>query len=881
MSVDKCDIVAVLLIISLLQITVSFTGVKGNHKGNSKGGQCVRHDRFNNANKTMINPEKNELKRFRLLCSAPPFELAFEVRYTNGKLCSCGRYEAIKGRFVQCTKKLTLNFTTYIFAEKELKRTWRCHFKFYEQGNEYFSQVELTIGQKNVPNEPSSIAGMPAHPTWLTKANFTTRLSTSVIGHLCGGSSQITSQNVLGNSATYSSQISLFPSITFTSEISSSMPKSSTPTIEPTPLDSSVVTISLSISPVLLITPSMKDIQRSSFIRVTPSKTNVFSTSILSPDEEEKKKLKEDIEFVNNLNTSNVNINDEKTIKRVLDAAANLINTNLTAEDQNEDPGMQAVKVLEDLGKSISRQLALPKNESSVTFQKVTDDLVFGVALVNATTTPDFSFPSDESKATGSEKINIPSSVFVSDSGKAYFVGIIFKAYREMRNKTGNFTMGTKVINAAVSPPLRKTLADPVEMTFKKNIISETVASDCSFWIENATHPGEHGGWSTKQCQRTFENRSHIQCQCYHFTNFAVLFKVSDNQDVSNEDTFRLVIITHIGLGLSILGCFLTFVVYVTLSNVKTDRAVIHTNLVLALGIADVIFLVTVIVKPVGDSCLALAMLAFFFYLAVFFWMLDEGVYIYLMVIKVFRGNDAMRRRMAYLVGWVCPTIIAIITWVLLRDEVVSKYHCWLSVKSGAIWAFVGPGLLIILINFIILVVVMRTTWVRFGDDKEYGRLKSATKTFGAVIPILGITWIFGVMAFNESSIVFQYLFAITNSLQGALIFILYCLVNKEVRNELRRKLTVWQTRREFSSSSANTRRTYVISSEKNTTFNLTTASMQATPDLYRRPMEVIEGVPPQGKVDLGYTSEDDNKTKEKEFELGGEEWSGGKKGKS
>ena len=36
---------------------------------------------------------------------------------------------------------------------------------------------------------------------------------------------------------------------------------------------------------------------------------------------------------------------------------------------------MQAVKVLEDLGKSISQQLALPENESFVTFQEVSDDL--------------------------------------------------------------------------------------------------------------------------------------------------------------------------------------------------------------------------------------------------------------------------------------------------------------------------------------------------------------------------------------------------------------------------------------------------------------------------------------------------------------------------
>lgn len=54
------------------------------------------------------------------------------------------------------------------------------------------------------------------------------------------------------------------------------------------------------------------------------------------------------------------------------------------------------------------------------------------------------------------------------------------------------------------------------------------------------------------------------------------------------------------------------------------------------------------------DSCLVLSMLAFFFYLAVFFWMLVEGGYIYLMidVMKAFRGNAVLRRRIAFLVGW-------------------------------------------------------------------------------------------------------------------------------------------------------------------------------------------------------------------------------------
>ena len=41
-----------------------------------------------------------------------------------------------------------------------------------------------------------------------------------------------------------------------------------------------------------------------------------------------------------------------------------------------------------------------------------------------------------------------------------------------MRNNTGDLNMGTKVINAVVSPRPSDKLEEPVEMTFEKNIVS-------------------------------------------------------------------------------------------------------------------------------------------------------------------------------------------------------------------------------------------------------------------------------------------------------------------------------------------------------------------------------------------------------------------------
>ena len=41
-----------------------------------------------------------------------------------------------------------------------------------------------------------------------------------------------------------------------------------------------------------------------------------------------------------------------------------------------------------------------------------------------------------------------------------------------MKNKTGGLKLGTKVINAVVSPSPSHVLDEPVEMTFEKNTVS-------------------------------------------------------------------------------------------------------------------------------------------------------------------------------------------------------------------------------------------------------------------------------------------------------------------------------------------------------------------------------------------------------------------------
>jgi hypothetical protein len=54
-------------------------------------------------------------------------------------------------------------------------------------------------------------------------------------------------------------------------------------------------------------------------------------------------------------------------------------------------------------------------------------------------------------------------------------------------------------------------------------------------------------------------------------------------------------------------------------------------------------------------------------------------------------------------------------------------------------------------------------------------------KGSAVLLPILGLTWVFGLLVFNRDTVVFKYLFAIFNSLQGLMIFVFHVLINKKV----------------------------------------------------------------------------------------------------
>ncbi|XP_052240283.1 adhesion G-protein coupled receptor D1-like [Dreissena polymorpha] len=69
---------------------------------------------------------------------------------------------------------------------------------------------------------------------------------------------------------------------------------------------------------------------------------------------------------------------------------------------------------------------------------------------------------------------------------------------------------------------------------------------------------------------------------------------------------------------------------------------------------------------------------------------------------------------------------------------------------------------------------------------------RAGARSVGVLTPMFGITWLIGVFAVNDTTSVFQWLFVILNSLQGLMIFIVKCQLDKKVQdafNEKRRRL--------------------------------------------------------------------------------------------
>ncbi|XP_024901263.1 adhesion G-protein coupled receptor D1 [Pteropus alecto] len=298
-----------------------------------------------------------------------------------------------------------------------------------------------------------------------------------------------------------------------------------------------------------------------------------------------------------------------------------------------------------------------------------------------------------------------------------------------------------------------------------------------------------------------------------------------------------------------------TFAMLSSVSTIHNQRYHIHANLSFAVLVAQALLLVSFHCQPGTVPCQVLAMLVHYFFLSTFAWMLVEGLHLYSMVVKVF-GSEDSKHLYYYGIGWGLPLLICTVSISSATDSygTTNKENGSIASvfgepppssatprnhgvkregdmpsralqkgrESNGLTASGRDGVPADLpagedpasasrddllelkretmagnqVNVGILVAVTRVISQISADSyKVHGdpsAFKLMAKAVAVLLPILGTSWVFGVLAVNRQAVIFQYVFALLNSLQGFFIFLFHCLLNSEVRAAFKHKTKVW-----------------------------------------------------------------------------------------
>ncbi|XP_065911124.1 latrophilin-like protein LAT-2 [Dysidea avara] len=326
----------------------------------------------------------------------------------------------------------------------------------------------------------------------------------------------------------------------------------------------------------------------------------------------------------------------------------------------------------------------------------------------------------------------------------------------------------------------------------------------CQFYDHNLLDErlNQAGGWSQEgvKLDDVNSNDTKVTCLTTHLTSFPVLVSIRRKKPTPADDA--LSIISYIGCAISLVCLCLSIVIltYVLFrTKDKKNNVFIHLNLCIALALGLIVFVSGIeTATEYRASCIIVAVLLQYFFISTFCWMLCEGVMLYMMLVNVF-GNKPNRRRFFFILGWGPAIPIVAISAGIVHRHYGTDDYCWIKSEDGAIAAFIAPIGAMILINCVFLGITLKVLYqntrntIHERASTNAATAKDLLKAIVVLLPLLGLTWIIGVLAVNDDTVAFAWIFAILNSLQGVFIFIFHVVRNKQVAKEFRDWYNFWK----------------------------------------------------------------------------------------
>ncbi|XP_042638698.1 adhesion G protein-coupled receptor E1 [Orycteropus afer afer] len=370
-----------------------------------------------------------------------------------------------------------------------------------------------------------------------------------------------------------------------------------------------------------------------------------------------------------------------------------------------------------------------------------------------------------------------------------------------LSNSKRKLKLNSRVIKGIMTGEKKDEFSDPIIYTLEN--IQPKQKSDkpiCVSWSMGT----ESGRWTPSGCVVLEASETHTVCSCNRMANLAIIMAFGE---LTME--FSLYVISHVGMIISLVCLALAIATFLLCRAIHNHHTYLHLHLCVCLFLAKMLFLTAVDKTDNQIGCAIIAGILHYLFLACFFWMLVEALMLFLMVrnLKVVNYFGTRNIKMLHLCafGYGLPALVVVISASAQPQGYGTQNRCWLNIETGFIWSFLGPVCTIIMINTILLT---WTLWILrqklSGVSAEISTLKDnrllTFKAFAQLF-ILGCSWVLGIFQIGPMASFMAYLFTIINSLQGTFIFLIHCLLNRQVREEYKK----WITRKSKPSSQSQT----------------------------------------------------------------------------
>jgi len=183
---------------------------------------------------------------------------------------------------------------------------------------------------------------------------------------------------------------------------------------------------------------------------------------------------------------------------------------------------------------------------------------------------------------------------------------------------------------------------------------------------------------------------------------------------------------------------------------------------------------------------------------AVFSCFLLEGIFLHRLIAAAFKGEPKM---LYYFLGAAGLAVLPVAVWTIVT-AIYNDVYCW-TVDGDTNYMYIidGPRIFTLAVNFLLMADIVRVlcTKLRSVNTVKSNQTRRMIRATILLIPLFGVQFLVTLVRPQTDDCdmeqVYYYVFYTMDGLQGALVALLYCYLNKEVHVQLQRTYTRLQER--------------------------------------------------------------------------------------